>query len=146
MDISITIVPADTREHAALRAVREQILRIPLGLRFTPEELQEEADDLHIAATCNGEVIGGVLLRAGDARTGRLRQMAVLRSHRARGVGALLVRFLEAQARRREYRRIAIHARIHAIAFYERLDYEVEGQPFLEHTIPHVRMVKQLDP
>ena len=140
----LAIVAAGTGEHAALQALRERLLRVPLGLRFTAGELTAEATDVHIAALDPSGVIGGVLLRPLDDGSGKLRQMAVAETHQRRGVGAALVRMLEEEARRRGMRQIVLHARDHATGFYAALGYAVEGAPFAEIGIPHVRMVKRL--
>jgi predicted GNAT family N-acyltransferase len=138
----VAVVAPGTPDHAALQALRERLLRVPLGLRFTPDELAAEATDVHLAAWDASDVIGGVLLRSVEEGVGKLRQMAV--SWQRRGVGAILVRALEDEARRRGMRHLVLHARDHATGFYARLGYAADGPPFLELGIPHVRMTKTL--
>jgi len=138
------VLAAGTPEHAALQSLRERLLRAPLGLRFTAEELVAEATDVHLAAWDASGVVGGVLLRPIDDRDGKLRQMAVAESHQRRGVGTALVRALEEEARGRELQRVVLHARDHAVGFYRALGYVAEGVPFLELGIPHVRMARTL--
>ena len=138
------VVAAATPEHAALQALRERLLRAPLGLRFTTEELAAEATDVHIAAWGPGGVIGGVLLRPLDDRQGKLRQMVVAETHQRLGVGTALVRALEDEAHGRGLQHVVLHARDHAVGFYAALGYAVAGRPFLELGIPHRRMTKTL--
>jgi len=63
----------------------------------------------------------------------------------APGVGAALVHESEAEARRRGYRGMMLHARDIAVGFYERLGYGRIGEPFVEVGIPHQEMGKSMD-
>ncbi len=47
-------------------------------------------------------------------------------------------------ARREGFRRIIAHAREPAVPFYLRLGYAVEGERFIEVTIPHFTVSKDL--
>ncbi len=46
----------------------------------------------------------------------------------------------EAEAARRGYKRIYLHAREVALDFYLKLGYEIFGEEFVEVTIPHRHM------
>jgi predicted GNAT family N-acyltransferase len=52
--------------------------------------------------------------------------------------------FAENVARDRRYQKIIMHARISSIPFFDKLGYHVAGDPFIELTIPHVVMEKEL--
>jgi predicted GNAT family N-acyltransferase len=52
----------------------------------------------------------------------------------------------EEVARQRGFDRIVLHARDTAVAFYLRLGYQLEGEPFEEVGILHRRMAKTLGP
>jgi GNAT superfamily N-acetyltransferase len=73
-----------------------------------------------------------------------MRQVAVQPARQGGGIGAGLVGFAEAWARERGFRKIVAHARGTAVDFYRRLNYTVEGEPFLECTIPHQLVSKTL--
>ncbi len=70
--------------------------------------------------------------------------MAVDPDHQGRGVGAEIVVFAGALAAERGFRRIILHAREAAMRFYEKGGYVATGETFIEVTIPHRTMVKQL--
>ena len=70
--------------------------------------------------------------------------MAVLNNLQGKGIGRALMMFAENIARDRGFRKISMHARKTAVGFYEKLGYEVEGDEFLEVTIPHHIMKKGL--
>ncbi len=133
-----------TKRYRALVAFRRRILRTPLGLDFTAEQLAAERADVHVGAYLDGELVGCVVLTDVDGSTAKLRQMAVHPDHQGRGVGARIVAFAERLAAERGCRDIVLHARESAVGFYERAGYAATGEVFTEVTIPHRRMVKRL--
>ena len=66
--------------------LRYQVLRKPLGLKFSPEELAGESDSLHLACFVGEELAGCLVLNPLDKDTLRLRQMAVKQSLRNQGI------------------------------------------------------------
>jgi hypothetical protein len=66
-------------------ALREAVLRQPLGLSLTEDELADDALRRHFCATLQGEVVGSVSLRPLDSGTVQLRQMAVAETDGGRG-------------------------------------------------------------
>lgn len=132
-------------EYEKAVALRFRILREPLGLTFTPEQLAAECQDIHLAAFEGEAVIGNLILtRVSDEKV-HMRQVAVDSDRQGQGVGRALVTASEAVARREGYRIITLHARETARPFYERLGYVAEGPIFEEVTLPHRHMEKDLD-
>jgi predicted GNAT family N-acyltransferase len=129
--------------HAAVH-LRRGILRTPLGLDFSGEELARESADTHFVAISSGKLIGTVVLTPLEADTVKLRQMAVAQDLRGHGVGEALLRAFEAYARAIGTHTITLAARETARRFYERNGYTAEGEGFIEVTIPHIKMVKAL--
>ena len=128
--------------------LRHAVLRAPLGLAFSDDELAREASQLHLALHAQGRLAGVVVLVPPDAGppTWKLRQMAVAPELRGRGIGTALVTAAEASVRARGGERVLLHARADAVPFYARLDYAAEGAMFEEVTIPHRRMTRRLAP
>lgn len=127
-------------------ALREKILRTPLGLHFTPNELAHENQDIHLGVfhTVSHQLIACCVLTQINAETIKLRQMAVDQAFQRQHIGSALLRFAEDIAREKGYRLIILHARLHAVAFYQKHGYQAMGEPFLEVTIPHMYMQKKL--
>ena len=71
---------------------------------------------------------------------GHIGRMAVLRSARGEGVGSALLAALMTEARRRGHRQAVLSAQTHAVAFYQRYGYIVEGAEYMDAGIPHVDM------
>ncbi len=131
-------------DYWATVALRDVVLRQPLGLQYSPQELQAEADSRHLACYCGDELAGCLVLRPAADGDVRMRQVAVAPSMQRRGVGAALVAYCETLARELGFRRMVLHARETSVPFYERLGYLRHGQRFEEVTIPHWSMAKTL--
>lgn len=125
-------------------SLRRDLLRTPLGLDFTAEDLAAEPNLIHIVALKDGILAGALYLSLGDAQTMQLRQMCVDEVFRHKGVGALLLRHAERVARKREATRLALNARQTAQIFYEKLGFTPEGTVFESVGLPHIKMVKAL--
>jgi glycosyltransferase involved in cell wall biosynthesis/predicted GNAT family N-acyltransferase len=125
-------------------ALREAVLRAPLGLTLTEEELAQDATRAHFCAVADGAVIGSASLHPIDGETLQLRQMAVAEARRGEAIGARLLAFAEGWARAQGFRRILLHARMGADGFYAKFGYAAQGEPFDENTIPHIKMTKRL--
>lgn len=125
-------------------ALRRRVLRLPLGLDFTADQLAAETADHHLAAHDGPALVGCLLLTDRGQGAVQMRQVAVDPGRQRQGIGALLVRESERRARELGFTRMILHARETAVPFYERLGYACVGAPFVEVTIPHREMVKDL--
>ncbi len=137
-------VPYGSPLYELSKAFREEVLRRPLGLTLTPEEVEGEAQQIHIAAVEAGLILGTVVLKPSTATLVKLRQMAVAPSLHGTGVGRQLVQHAEAVALARGFETIEMNARASVKGFYEKLGYRSIGEDFLEVTIPHTKMKKLL--
>ena len=133
-----------TGDYKKMVALRQQILRQPLGLSFSFEELEKEKDDLLIAAFDDDDMLGCCMLTNIDSQTMRIRQMAVQNNLQGKGIGASLMSFIENLARDKGYKCLMMHARNTAIGFYEKFGYKVRGGEFIEVGVPHHVMEKIL--
>ena len=142
--MALKIIDHGTAEYQQMVKLRDDILRKPLGLCFTNEELEKEKDHLLIAAYEDDHMLGCCMLVEEEPDTVRLRQMAVANPLQGKGVGRAMIQFAENIARDRGYRRITMHARKNALGFYEKMGYRKVGEEFQEITIPHYVMEKVL--
>jgi len=133
-----------SKEYQQMVKLRDDILRKPLGLTFSAEDLEKEKDDILIGAFDDGKILGCCILTKQTPDTVRLRQMAVINKQQGKGIGYSIMSYAENLARDKGYRKLIMHARDTAIGFYERCGYKVTGNPFTEVTIPHHVMEKQL--
>ena len=141
----ITCVAPGSADHDAMIALRIRVLRAPLGLAYTDEQLAAERNHLHLALWQGGIVAGTLLIvRPDSAGTARLRQMAIEPGLQGSGLGRLLVGHAEQLLPGLGASAIMLAARASAIGFYEKLGYVARGERFVEVTLPHQMMVKRL--
>ena len=143
-NVTYRVIEHGSREYQEIVALRYRVLREPLGLDFTPEQLAAEAEDTLIAAFAGEQIIGSLILTARTAAAVQMRQVAVAPQWQGQGVGRGLVAFCEAEAIRQGYQKIVLHSRETAVPFYERLGYEICSEPFTEIGLPHREMRKAL--
>ena len=138
------IIAHGSPEYAAELELRNAVLREPLGLSIYDENLEAEAEFIHVAVFERGEIIAtGYVFREGGH--GRVRQIATAETSRRRGAGRLVMETLEEAARQAGMKQILLHARKTAWEFYEKLGYHAVGNEFSELEIPHRIYVKKLE-
>lgn len=140
------VVQHDSRGYWETVALRDEILRSPLGLKLSSEELAAEGDSHHLACYVEDRLVACLVLKPLGEGKVQLRQMSVAVSHQKKGIGTALVQFAEALARNQGFTEIVMHARESAVPFYEKFGYAVEGERFIEVTLPHFVMQKFLRP
>ena len=145
LDIEFREVEHNSADYLRAIALRADLLRKPLGLKFTQEQLEAEADEIHlIGATRRKFVIAVLVLGLIEPEVAKMRQVAVDSEWQNRGLGRQLVGFAEHVAIDRGATVMFCHARDVAIPFYEKLGYRQVGKPFEEVGIEHRRMEKVL--
>jgi predicted GNAT family N-acyltransferase len=135
----------DSDEYRAILAMRDRLLREPLGLTWSPADLEGESEQFHFGLydeTC--DLIACLVIKPLDGRVAKLRQMAVDEPHRGAGAGRCLVQGVEDILREKGFARIEMDARKAASGFYLALGYQIEGDEFTQVTIPHFRMTRTI--
>ena len=95
--------------------LRDEVLRAPLGLKFSKEDLLAEKDELRYGLLDSaGKLAACLLVRVIGASYFKLRQMAVREELRGRGVGRELVQKVEGELKKKNKTTIELNARIYA--------------------------------
>ena len=139
------LVEHGSGEYEETVALRDEVLRNPLGLSYDPAELAGEKDSFHFALRDGSEVVACLVLKPLDERCIKMRQLAVRESSQGKGFGRELVSYAESFAKGKGYEEIVLHARETARGFYQKLGYEAEGDSFVEVGLPHLFMRKKLE-
>lgn len=142
--MALKIIDHGTADYRQMVELRLQLLRKPLGLSFTPDELEKEKSDILLGCFEEDKLEACCILTEVDPSTVRLRQMAVGAALQGKGIGRVLMNFAENIARDRKYSRLTMHARKSAVGFYEKSGYRICSDEFMEVTIPHFVMEKEL--
>jgi ribosomal protein S18 acetylase RimI-like enzyme len=143
-DLQFEVIAHNSSEYEIEVALRTLILRQPLGLTFSANQLAAESDSCHLGCYLGGELVGCLVLKPmGDGKV-QMRQVAIAERMQRRGVGKRLVNHSEALAKKQGYLEMVLHARETAVPFYESLGYTKVGERFEEVTLPHWTMAKVL--
>ena len=142
--MALKIIDHGSVEYQQMIKLRDIVLRKPLGLSFTSEDLEKEKENMLIGAFEEDRMLGCCMLVEEQPDVVRLRQMAVLNDLQGKGIGRALMNFAENIARDRGYKIIRMHARNNSVGFYEKVGYKIKGDQFIEITIPHYVMEKEL--
>lgn len=140
--MKLKLIEYNSKDHDNMIRLRNDILRIPLGLTFSINEKNLEKDCFLIGAFEETTIIGCCLLSKIDSTTLQLRQMAVSTEFQGKGIGNAIVQYAEKLAKENNYTTIMMHARSVAVPFYKKLDYTICGDEFIEIGIPHYKMQK----
>ena len=124
--------------------LREEVLRVPLGLSLKNEDLSRDKINEIFIAVADGKVVGCVFMQPLEKDAIQLRAMAVANDWQGRGVGRLLVLAAEAYSAEAGYKMIELHARKVAMGFYLSMGYGICSGEFIEVGIPHYLMEKEI--
>lgn len=134
----------NTQEYQQSLVLREHVLRAPLGLTLSEQDLTGENEQLHFGFFSQQQIQAVVLLKPISSETLKLRQMAVSSEQQGKGVGKALIQQVELNVSNLGYQKIEMAARVTAVPFYQSLGYETDGEPFEEVGISHIKMAKFL--
>lgn len=138
----IPIQTAEDRE--AYYALRYRIFCEEKGV---PVELERDADDqiaLHVLVRDKGEPVAVARMVPRKEYGAMIGRVAVVEAHRHRGIGKMLVRKLENQARRQGQRQVVLDAPLDVLEFYHQLGYRAFGEVFRDAGVLHRSMRKRL--
>lgn len=145
MELTITPVESEAEwEHA--KAIRRRVFIEEQDCPPDEEWDGLDATSRHVLGMVDGTPVATARWRTvayGEALAAKLERFAVLPTHRGRGYGRQLVRYVLHDAHRAGFDRFVLHAQEHLEAFYTSFGFERVGAPFSEAGIPHVKMTKR---
>jgi predicted GNAT family N-acyltransferase len=128
-----------------LYALRQEVLRKPLGLDLYTQDFSAEKKWLSIGAFNEDNLVGCVMLSTINETTIQLRQMAVSIAFQGNGIGNQLLCFVQNYCVQNIISTIILHARKNAIPFYKQFGFTVIGDEYLEVGLPHFSMQKSIN-
>jgi N-acetylglutamate synthase-like GNAT family acetyltransferase len=140
-------IPATSKEWSQYYDLRFKVLREPWGQTKGSEVLTDEDQADHAMAIDSEtqKIIGVARMQINTATQGQVRCVAVSPEVQGRGVGKLLMSYLEDVAQQKGIQEIVLDARENAVKFYLSIGYEIIGESYLLFgVIPHFKMRKEL--
>ena len=93
----------------------------------------------------NGNVIACGRLQENENKIGQIRFMAVRNNYQGKGLGKLIISYLEEKAKEKKLVEIQLQARENAVDFYKNCNYTIKEKSFLLwDKIQHYLMTKTL--
>lgn len=144
MELVFQFVEHNSAEYFLALNLRSEVLRKPLGLSYSSEQLAEEKDQLHLLASIDGEVLACLSVILKSSNQAQIRQMAVSLKVQGQGIGKQIMQYAENHLKGLGLTELLLKARETAIPFYSKLGYEVFGEKIIEVTLPHWWMLKKI--
>ncbi|CAN5896908.1 hypothetical protein BH24BAC1_BH24BAC1_35450 [soil metagenome] len=140
------IEPGTPEEFASYYRLRYTLLRQPWNEPEGSEKAEDDATSVHALLLDDEEkAIGVCRLHLASPTQAQIRFMAIDRAYQGRGLGHLLLAYLEEKVRQLGATTMMLHAREKAVSFYERAGYRVVEKSYvLFGEIQHYRMEKEI--
>ena len=134
----------DFREECELR---NEVLRVPIGLSLYDENLEAENQHLHFGlfGACH-DLLACAIAAPLSTTEAKIRQVAVRPEVQGQGIGRRIINGMEQDLALRGFAHLVVHVRMTAFGFYTRLGYGPVDHEFIELGMPHIRMAKNIQP
>ncbi len=143
--LEFRVIKHNSKEYWDTVHLRELVLRQPLGMRFSTEELELENDSYHIGVYDETHtVVGAAIFVPLSSTRLKMRQVVIAEDWQGRGIGKELIEFAENFAQSKGFTIIEANARQTALGFYASMNYQKQGKEFTEIGIPHMKIEKHL--
>ena len=137
--------PQTENEWVQYYDLRWRVLRRPWQQPRGSEKDELEENAAHKAAILDNKIIAVGRVHFTNQTEAQIRYMAVDKDYQSKGTGKLILNTLEQTAKERNIRKIFLHARDNAVAFYQSNHYKIsEPSHILYGKIQHYRMDKTL--
>jgi ribosomal protein S18 acetylase RimI-like enzyme len=113
--------------------LRFTVLREPWGQLKGSEVLKDEdqSDHAMVIESETNEIVGVARMQTNSPTQGQVRCVAVSPKMQGRGVGKLLMNYLENIAQQKGFTEIVLDARENAVKFYQSIGYEIQEESYL---------------
>ena len=144
--MSIEIKLAESKEDYA-KCVYVRTLVFTVGQQCPVNiEIDEHEDTAHHYVLLNDdEPIAAARWRSYGEGIAKVERIAVLDNHQGKGYGRQIVQYITDELHANAaINKVVMHAQDHALPFYEKIGYQIEGEGFIEANIPHHKIVKEV--
>ena len=116
--------------------IRKQVFIIEQNI---PEEEEWDDQDMisdHFVVYDQDQPIATARL----LQNNRVGRVAVLKAYRGQGIGRMIMLEVIRQAHQQDRKFLQLSSQVHAISFYEKLGFSIQGDAYDECGIPHIKM------
>lgn len=133
-----------TSDYKRSLILRQKILRAPIGLDINDEDLSAEDDQLHFGLFDGHIILACVIAVPLEQGKVKIRQMAVSEKLQGTGLGSKLFENCLKELKEKGFKKVELNARKIAVGFYKKHGFQIEGEEFIEVSIPHFKMTRTL--
>lgn len=138
-------VPISPEDFKAYYKLRYDVLRKPWNQPEGSEIDKDEDKSHHAFIKHNNEVLAVCRMQLNSPEVAQLRYMAVSPTMQGKGLGKIIIQFLEGKSRELGASKVILHARENAVPFYTSCGYKiVEKSYLLFDEIQHYLMEKHV--
>lgn len=123
--------PVSKEDFENYYALRYEILRKPWNQPIGSEKDEQEDSSIHAFIKQNNETLAVCRLQMNSSETAQLRYMAVKSNLQGKGLGKIIISFLENEAKELGAKEIVLHARENALDFYKSCGYSIVEKSYL---------------
>ncbi|MGR0305342.1 GNAT family N-acetyltransferase [Acinetobacter beijerinckii] len=127
--------------HQDAKFIREQVFIIEQNISEQDEWDDQDLIAQHFVVYDHDQPIATARLLQNNS-VGRV---AVLKPYRGQGIGHLIMLEIITYARQQSRQVLQLSSQVHAISFYEKLGFKVQGNQYDECEIPHIEMIINLN-
>lgn len=131
---------ANNARFALCQAIRRAVFCVEQGVAESIEWDGLDGACRHFLLWVEGAAVATARTRPYGASLLKIERVAVIRSHRGRGVGRALMEHILALAKTSKADQAVLNAQTAVYAFYADLGFIAEGPEFIEADIAHVHM------
>lgn len=146
MSYELEIIDYKSPLYKQVLLLRDEVLRKPLGLRLSEQDIYEDKDQFITVAHDENKLMACLMIKPLSQSVVKLRQMAVHPDYQSKGLGSTMLYYTENFCMMNGYKVCELHARKEAIPFYRKNEYFEIGTEFFEVGILHKKMIKNLEP
>ncbi|MEM8833571.1 MAG: GNAT family N-acetyltransferase [Pseudomonadota bacterium] len=144
-EVSIYQIAYGSEEYELSKSFRQRILREPLGIKLSEDDLRGEDRQHHFIAMFQNSIVGTVVVANVDNERAKLRQMAVDDNHQKNGIGKKLISQVDRFVHDKSYKFVVCTARKTSAGFYKKMGFIIDGEPFEAMGMTIYNMVKSYE-
>lgn len=141
--IKFKIINYGSHEYNSFVALRQSVLRDPLKMKYSTEDLLKDNDGVLLGAYISDQIVATAILKINDNQC-KVCQVATHSNLQKSGIGSLMMKEVERIAKNLNCTLCYCSARISAKEFYLKNNYIAIGEEFEEIGLPHIKMIKYI--
>ena len=141
------LVTNDGKDRKKTYDIRREVFideqHVPEALEIDEYD-QQESTSYVLVTDDKKKVLGSARFRPYGAGVLKIERVAVLKKERRKGLGQVIMKAVEEEAKKAGYQCMKLAAQLHAKTFYEQMGFSAYGKIYLEAGIQHVDMLKNI--